>query len=333
MSTIFKADIDLDEVLAQSEQEKKSTFTKKKVEYDAKHYLDTILPNGVQEKSLTVRLLPFSPEGGLPFHKIWVHTVRVNKEFASSGWKQFICPNHNGYGKPCPFCEMQEKTKELLKNETDEAKRKQLSNIEFANRAREFWVVRCIDRDHEEDGVKFWTFPHSKKNDGIYDKIMNVCRKRKESAERKGKIMNIFSLENGKDLEITIRKDSNGKNVYNIVDSDETSPLSEDVELANSWIENTMKWDDVYVIKPYDFLSIALEMKIPIYDKEQGCYVAKKNFEEYIAEKKAKENDANEVFEEEKPDSVKSFEEKIATKESNGYNSQQVIDDDDDLPF
>lgn len=321
----LKADIGTDEILAQNEAETRKPAVKK-VQYDARHYLDTMLPEGVDEKNLTIRLLPFDPQGGVPFHKIWIHTVRVNKEFSSSGWKQFVCPKHNGFSDRCPYCETQEKTREQIKTETDEVKKKRLSDIEFKNRAREFWVVRCIDRDHEEDGVKFWTFPHSRKNDGIYDKILNIFKKRKENAEKKGKTMNIFSLENGKDLEITIKKDTNGKSVYSIVDADETSPLSEDIELANKWIEDTVKWNEVYTVKPYELMAIALEQKVPFYDKEKGIYVPKKTREEFLAEQLAKESSDEAKFESEIPQTAKEIE-KVAT-------SQAVsADDDEDLPF
>lgn len=324
-NSTFKADIGTDEILAQNEQETRKPLIKK-VQYDVRHYLDTMLPDGVDEKSLTIRLLPFSPEGGVPFHKIWIHTVRVNKEFSKSGWKQFVCPKHNGFSDKCPYCESQEAIRKEMENEKDEIKRKRLSDMEFKNRAREFWVVRCIDRDHEEDGVKFWTFPHSRKNDGIYDKILNIFKKRKESAEKKGKTMNIFSLENGKDLEVTIKKDTNGKSVYSIVDSDETSPLSENIELANKWIEDPVKWNEVYTVKPYELMEIAMSGRVPFYDKEQGKYVAKMSLEEYREQQMAKEANAEAKFESEIPQEAKEIE-KVAI-------SQTVsADDEDDLPF
>ena len=335
MSNLLKADIGVEDIMSQNEELDKTAFAKK-VTYDAKNYLDTKLSKGQTEKTLVIRLLPFSPEGGSPFHKIYMHTVRVNKEFAASGWKIFACPKHNGHNKPCPFCELQEQTKALMENEHDEAKKKQYSSIEFANRAREFWVVRCIDRAREEDGVKFWVFPHSKKNDGIYNKIFNIFKRRSEQAIKRGKQMNIFSLENGKDLEVTITKDSNGKNVYTIVDSDEISPLSTNIDLANEWISDEKKWDDVYTIKDYNYLSVILEGKVPFFDKEKGCYVAKKDIAEYLAEKQEKEDAAISEFEQSLPQSVKNIENGFVEDIAETIQQEEKAtanDDDEDLPF
>ena len=58
---------------------------------------------------------------------------------------------------------------------------KRYGDIEFLNKVKEMWIVRCIERDHEEDGVKFWLFNSSKKKDGVYDKIMNLAKIRAQN--------------------------------------------------------------------------------------------------------------------------------------------------------
>ena len=164
------------------------------------------------------------------------------------------------------------------------------NKISYMNRAKEFWVVRCIERGHEEDGPKFWLFPHSKKHDGVYDKIINIFKRRAEAAKKKGNECNIFSLVDGKDLDITLSRSSDNKRVTSIVDSDERTPLSENIELANKWIGDSKKWDDVFKVKPYAYMEIVLNGKVPIYDKEKKCYVEKLSSEEF-KEQKEKEND------------------------------------------
>ena len=327
---LFSTEIGTDAIMAQYEEESKRNLPqKKKVNYDPKHYLDTIMKKGELEKSLTIRLLPFSKTEPLPFHKIYMHSVRVNKEFAASGWKLLVCPKHNGFSDQCPFCQLQERTRDMMFAEKDENKRKQMSNIEFANRAREFWVVRCIDRDKEEDGVKFWTFPHSRKNDGIYDKIMNIFNKRKLEAEKRGREMNIFSLENGKDLEITIKKDANNKSVYTIIDCGEATPLTEDVELGNSWINDPVEWTDVYSAKPYDYLELVLQMKVPIFDKESGHYVAKDSYTDYMQKKLEKQSQASEEFDWNKPQELREIEQESSNFDTNAQNQEMI----EDIPF
>ena len=315
METNFKAEIGTNEILAQNEQET-TIAAQKGVAFNEKNYLQTSIQKGEKEKNITIRLLPFSPEGGTPFKKIYMHSVNVNKEISSSGWKKFVCPSHNGYDKPCPFCEITENAWKEYKTELDPVKKEYYKKIAINNSAKEYWVVRCIERGHEDDGPKFWLFANSKKHNGIYDNIINIFKRR--AAKNEG--YNIFSLQNGKDLEINIKLTDDGKRAINIVDSDEKTPLSEDIEKANSWIEDTKKWDDVFKIKPYDFMKIVLEMKVPIYDKEKKCYVEKLSAEEF---KEQKEKEANDIA----AKTPEEFTQKEPTEETEEDNSEE------DLPF
>ena len=90
----FSVNIDAEAVKNQYEQEQK-TFTPKKTQFNEKNYLQARLSDKETSKTLTIRLLPFSPEGGSPFKKVFMHTVKVNKEVAPNGWKTFVCPTHN----------------------------------------------------------------------------------------------------------------------------------------------------------------------------------------------------------------------------------------------
>lgn len=269
----LNVNISVEAVVVQNEQE---TVVKKQPNiFDVKHYLQARLAPNEKTKTLTIRLLPFSPDGGSPFQKVYMHQVKVPKEVSTSGWKSFVCPIHNKMGDACPFCTTADEARKL-KNETDDKiKKESLGNVEYLNRVKEMWIVRCIERGHEEDGVKFWLFSHSKKNDGVYNKIMNIFSRRLDAAKANNKISNIFDLNEGKDLSITLTKDSNNKNVINVIDDDDKTPLSTDFDLAVSWINDTKKWSDVYTLKNYDYMSIIVGGGIPVYDKVLMKYIDK----------------------------------------------------------
>lgn len=309
MDKILNVNIDGSQVLEQYDKE--HVVIKPKFEFNLKNYLQARLSATESSKTMTIRLLPLSPEGGSPFEKVYIHTVKVNKKVSSSGWKTFICPIHNHRGEKCPFCEVSEKAKELKFQSESEIEKKKYGDIEFSNRSKVAWVCRCIERGHEEDGPKFWLFNDSKKGNGIYDNIINIYKQRKEAAERKGKDCNIFDLIDGKDLIITLSKDANGKTVTKIVDDDEKTPLCEDYDTLMGWINNTKTWDQVYTVKPYEFMSIIVQGQTPVWDKQKGGYVSEEEMAD--ANKKADEKEKEENL----------------TEKSNDF-STFIADDDED---
>ena len=276
----LSVNIDADAVVEQYEREH-AVNSREKTEFSPKYYLQARLTPGETSKTLTIRLLPFSPEGGTPFKKVHIHTVKVNKELSPGGWKTFVCPVKNDStetgvtDKRCPFCDTSQKARELKDAATTEAEKKKYGDIEYMNRAKAAWIVRCIERGHEEDGVKFWLFNDSAKKDGVYDKIMNIYHQRKEAAERKGKTSNIFDVNDGKDIIISLSKDANNKTVTKIVDDEDKSPLTNNYEQGMAWINDAKKWSSIYTPKSYDYMAIALQDGVPVYDKANGKYVDK----------------------------------------------------------
>ena len=325
---ILTANIDADAVVEQYAKEHAAvaSASKKKTEFNPKNYLQARLNPGEESKSLTIRLLPFTPEGGSPFKKVFIHTVKVNKELSPGGWRTFVCPTHNEMGDRCPFCEVSAEAKELRFNAPNELEKKKYGDIEFMNRAKAAWIVRCIERDHEEDGVKFWLFNDSKSKKGVYNDIMNIYFKRKEAAERKGKSSNIFDLNEGKDLIITLTKDENGKTVTKVVDDDEKTPLTENYEQGVAWINDPKQWNEVYTDKPYEYMEIVIKGGVPVFDKEQGKYVDLEEKKE--ADKKAAEEELKENLTEHKKD-FSDFPKEEKAKDDFG----DIIKDEDDLPF
>lgn len=262
----FNVNINAEDILAQRERE---TVKRTQNTFNVKNYLQARLGDNEETKEITIRLLPFTSEGGVPFHKIHMHQVRVNKEVSPSGWKRFPCPVKNKMDGACPFCETAEHARALKKATSSEIEKKKFEEVEFANYAKDMWIVRCIERGHEEDGVKFWLFSDSRQKDGVYDKIFAIFKKRHE----KGK--NIFDVNEGKDLCLTLAKDSLGKTRITITDDDDWTPLTDNVELGNSWINDPKRWDEVYTTKSYDYMSIVVQNGVPVFDKEKNTYVDK----------------------------------------------------------
>lgn len=328
----FSVNIDDDAVKNQYEQEQRQPV--KKTQFDTKNYLQARLGSNEDTKTLTIRLLPFSPEGGSPFKKVFMHTVKVNKEVSPSGWKTFVCPTHNKkdgsvMGDKCPFCETSAKARELKSKSLDEPTKKKYGDVEFLNRVKEMWIVRCIERDHEEDGVKFWLFNSSKKKDGVYDKIMNLAKIRSEAAAKKGNTYSIFDLNNGLDLVVTLSRTSDNKTAVQIIDAGLPSPLSEDFDLGEKWIHDSKKWDEVYTVKPYEYMAIIAMGGVPVFSKEENKYVDKEELD------KMKEEAEKQRIDEALTEPTKDFSDIAESSGVNIIDGNDVKDEDDDndLPF
>lgn len=286
----FNVNINIEDVLSQKEQE--TMKFKPKTTFNEKNYLQARLAKGEESKEMTIRLLPFSQEHTKPFFKVHMHTVRVDKEVSPSGWKTFPCPIKNHLGDRCPFCETSEHAKVLKKQCTNEQEKKRYEEVEYMYSAKEMWVVRCIERGHEEDGVKFWLFPHSKKQQGVWDKITNIATTRYNSALAKGRYNNIFDLNEGKDLVLTLTRDKTDKTSINITDDEEKTPLTTDYEQGVAWINDEKKWNEVYTVKSYDYMSIIVNNGVPVFSKDKNTYIDKTEANK-IAEQEKAEIDAN----------------------------------------
>ena len=316
--SMFNVTISPESILAQK-QEREQGQKRSQNKFDEKNYLQVRLGPNEDKKEITIRLLPYEQDGGTPFHEIFMHQVRVNKEVSASGWKRFPCPIKNGFGDKCPFCETAQNARSLKKSTLSEADKKKYSEIEMMNYPKSMWVVRCIERGHEEDGVKFWLFSISKQKDGVYEKIDAIYNKRME----KGR--NIFDLNHGKDLCLTLSKSSDGKTKIAITDDEDYTPLTEDFELGMSWIQDPKKWTDVYTIKPYDYMAVIVQGGVPYFSRELNTYVDK---DEHIAKEKKE-------IEDNLTQPTKDFSNPVEEIEKKVVMNVNLSDDDDDdaLPF
>ena len=306
--------------------------------FDEKNYLNVRLDeaNGEKTKTLTIRLLPMDLQTGNPFVKVHMHNVRVPKEVSKSGYKSYICLSknkdidHEKYGNKCPFCELNQNAYQESVKEADPIKKKNFQDISIANKAREAVIVRCIERGKEDEGVKFWKFNIRNDKTDPYNTILKLYALRKEEGERAGQVLNILDIYNGRDLNVTITE---GNAAPQILDASLSTPLSKDEEQMKSWIYDTKKWQDVFSTKPYEYLSLISQMKIPWYDRESGKWVDKTEIDAKYQGKKEEEEKAD--------NEIKEAEEKVmgnvvtpaqeAPKQD--FTSSLIMKDDEDLPF
>lgn len=309
-------------------KESKNNQKQKKFSFDPKNYLDFSLKDSETTKTVKVRFLPISAHDNTVFFDISTHALKVNKEIAKSGFKSFVCLDDKkvGSNEECPICK---KSKELFekasqyRNEGNEILSKSYFKEACSLRKKRTFITRVIDRDHEEDGVKFWRFNENSKGEGIYDKLMALYEMRKEESIEENELVydeqnqcyidkegnrknpyNIFDLYEGKDILVTVNKSEipNGYGgtrttlAYNITDSGNKKPLSKDIDKANKWLNDEKTWKDVYSNKTANYLELVVNNEIPVYNKELGKFVAKK--ENDANEKKMQEEAASEILKE-----------------------------------
>ena len=318
---------------------KESLQNTQKISFDPKNYLDLRLKDHEATKTVKVRFLPISASDSTVFFDITTHALKVDKEIAKSGFKSYVCLNDEKVGskEECPICK---KSKELFdksakaRQEGNEALSKSLFKEACSLKKKRTFITRVIDRDHEEEGVKFWRFNENSKGEGIYDKLMSLYNTRKQESldEDKGEY-NIFDLYEGKDIIINVSKsqipDGFGgmKNTIacNITDSGNSKPLSKDIEKANCWLNDEKTWKDVYSNKTAGYLELVVNGKIPVYNKELKKYVEKT--ENDVQQKKIEKEVANEILKANYVPSEKNINKIVNNEESKG------IDTKNDLPF
>lgn len=289
-------------MLEQYEKNNAPKYEKKSEKvYDLKNYFNTHIEKGVKSATKEIRILP--SKNGTPFVEVHGHKVQIDGE-----WKTFACLKHHK-GEACPFCEARE---ELLATGKE-------SDKELAKKyaARKMYVVKVIDRDNEEHGVKFWRFNHDYTKNGVFDKIHGVLTALKTNK-------NVTDAETGRDLSISIARNQNDVPVVSAIVALDSTPLSEDSEKKNLWLSDERTWEDVYSVKSYDYLEIIVKGGIPVWDKEAKKYVDKEGL---------KAESAN-TAEEEITMGVENVKSNIqASTTSSPTQAKSSSEDEDDLPF
>ncbi len=245
----------LDAVLAQYEQAQKNSSggeNRMSSEERMKKYFALILDEKSNSGTRRIRILP-TKDGSSPFKEAWYHEIQVGGK-----WQKFYDPGKND-NERSPLNEVYEELMSTGK-ESDKELAKQY-------KSRKFYIVKVIDRDHEEDGVKFWRFKHNYKNEGILDKIIPIWRNKGD----------ITDPEKGRDLIIELTKQKTPKGAaYTTVSTimyEDAAPIHENKTLSKEWVEDEMTWLDVYSKKPVEYLEAIARGEVPRWDSDKGGYV------------------------------------------------------------
>lgn len=230
----------------------------------------------------TFRILP--PKAGRKHvETAFFHVVKTNAAGGQKKWRKIYCPQHNdphvqktdANGDPVlnsdgkPFlvpapCSICAKKKEILAKQDSSLprgkKREELNSeqqIIFDNNkelyktamnydAKQFYIIKGIDRNSTGDGVKFWRFKHNYKKQGIYDKLVPALENFMEQNQT-----DFADPIKGCDLLISVVDNQipgstrTFRDVSNIM-ARNMSPLAEDELLRNQWLSDESTWRDVY---------------------------------------------------------------------------------------
>ena len=240
----------VDAIMAQYEANK----PKERVEYQKidrtellKKYFNPFLEPKQKTGEFTFRILP--TDEGSPFVEAHFHQIKVNGK-----WEKIYCPKHND-GDDCPICNAEEALKSTGSKEDKE--------LSKTYRASKFYIVKGIDKEKTEDGVKFWRFKHNYKQQGAFDKIIPIFGKRGD----------ITDPINGCDLTITLGRDDKGFGVVTSVIPDIPGKLSDDNTELKLWVNDKLTWKDVFRSKGEEYLQAVVEGRAPYWDDSQKKYI------------------------------------------------------------
>jgi hypothetical protein len=249
----------LDAVLAQYENSKQgssSSTSKMSSDERMKKYFAAILKDSEKQGQKRLRILP-TPDGSSPFKEVWFHEVKVDGK-----WVKLYDPGKND-NERSPLNEVHD---DLMSTGKDSDK-----EIAKQYKARKFYIVKVVDRDNEQDGVKFWRFKHNYKQEGILDKIIPIWKAKGD----------VTDADKGRDLilELTKAKTNTGS-VYTVIQTvmyDDPAPLHEDADTMSEWVNDELTWEDVYSKKPVDYLEAISRGETPRWDSDKGGYVYANN--------------------------------------------------------
>ena len=251
----------LDAVLAQYEKNKQSggsTKPQMTSEERMKQYLSLMLPKGTKQGEKRIRIIP-TTDGTSPFKEVYFHNTQVQGR-----WIKLYDPGKDSEGKPSGERSPLNEVEEALRLAGDV----QSKELARSYRSQKFYIVKVIDRDNEEDGVKFWRFKHNWRGDGPIDKIIPIWRNKGD----------VTDINEGRDLILVLQTVPlpGGRGEYTTVASvmyEDPGKLSEDETKLKEWTGDERTWKDVYSQKPVEYLEAISKGLDPIWDSEQKKYV------------------------------------------------------------
>ena len=245
----------LNSVLAQYEKNSTSSSSQKtniSQEDRLKKYFSAILQKNEKSASRRIRILP-TKDGSSPFVEVWYHEIQVNGQ-----WVKLYDPDKNDNDRS-PLTEVY--------NELISTGKKEDKELASQYRSRLFYIVKVIDRDNEQDGVKFWRFKHNYKQEGVLDKILPIWKAKGD----------VTDPDKGRDLiiELTRAKTPQGKE-YTVIQTimyDDPQVLHTDKSIMEGWLQDELTWNDVYSKKPVEYLEAVALGETPIWNTELKKYV------------------------------------------------------------
>ena len=290
----------LDAILSQYEKNsEKGGGNKPKVsnEERLKKYFTEKLKKGEKTAEKTFRILPSSDPSKSPFVETYYHEMNVN-----GNYDKIHCTKLNDGGE-CKLCD--------AKDALYEDGSKKAKALASTYTARKYYVVKGIDRDNEDHGVKFWRFKHKYTGDGVMDKLIPILKKRG----------NIMDPREGRDIIITTNRNEKGHSVVtNIMAEDPTVLTDPTSTQAKEWMSNEETWRDVYAVKPVEYVNIVAEQKTPVWDSELKKFVAEEDKEEKETASLEEEINMMDGFTDDDEKELETM-------------SLENDDDDDELPF
>jgi hypothetical protein len=280
--------------------------------FDAKNYLNTRLADNEQKRTINIRIVLTEDIDGkkkfaIPVNihslKLSLNQNRQNK-VAKGGYKSFICLNdhhvkddlgQNG----CPLCQKKFKIFEEANKVEDVNEKKAICKQAYSYDTKTSYIVRCIERGKEDEGIKFWRFNKHDDGSGPFDVIKEMWTTYHNAG------INIFDYKNGIDLILTLTKapkkneNSPEKTAIKIMTDVAPKPLGTD-EQIEMWVNDTKDWKDMYRAKSFEYLALIADDKTPVFDAENKKWVAWVDEDE---KKKVEQEAAQQLKEQPKPES------------------------------
>ena len=280
--------------------------------FDAKNYLNTRLADNEQKRTINIRIVLTEDIDGkkkfaIPVNihslKLSLNQNRQNK-VAKGGYKSFICLNdhhvkddlgQNG----CPLCQKKFKIFEEANKVEDVNEKKAICKQAYSYDTKTSYIVRCIERGKEDEGIKFWRFNKHDDGSGPFDVIKEMWTTYHNAG------INIFDYKGGIDLILTLTKapkkneNSPEKTAIKIMTDVAPKPLGTD-EQIEMWVNDTKDWKDMYRAKSFEYLALIADDKTPVFDAENKKWVAWVDEDE---KKKVEQEAAQQLKEQPKPES------------------------------
>lgn len=233
--------------------------SEKKMATDLTNYFNpsALLPKGVMQKDVTIRILPAHEGEPTAFTVVNFHSLKVGGD-----WRKLYDPEQEG--KRSPLNDM----RKILLSSDDKADRS--SAITY--KASPYYICRVIQRDKEQEGIKYYRFRSTDNGSGFMDKIVPYIQRGYD----------LFDPENGCDVTLSLKRDTTGKNdkvVLTTVMVEAPSPLSKDAVQATQWLADQSTWEDVFKKYSTEYLEIIAKGSVPAWDKDKQGYVPKEDLD------------------------------------------------------